>query len=342
MGSIVCYLTGLSHIDPIANNLFLGRFLNRDMASVPDIDLDFPRDIRERLIAEVIRRYGHEHAALVAAFPTFKARMAIRELGKALALPEADLTRLSRLADGWSDAGDLRQELLRLPDGAAKLRSPTLAGADLFGRPGRGPAAPPVPAFGRDGRQRPAAGGAGTGRAGRHTRAPDLPMGQELLRGRRVREDRPARARHALGRRGVRRPDRPYRPYLVDLSRIDFSDPEVYAEIQAADTVGTFQIESRAQMQSLLQTRPENLDDLTVQVALIRPGPVSGGAVHPYVQHRRARRADPDFVPPYDHPLLEPALRETLGVVVFQEQVLEVAWRWRDSAPAGRKRCAGP
>ena len=86
-----------------------------------------------------------------------------------------------------------------------------------------------------------------------------------------------------------------------------------------------FQIESRAQMQSLLQTRPENLDDLTIQVALIRPGPVSGGAVHPYVKHRRMKREDPDFEPPYDHPLLADCLRETLGVVVFQEQVLEVA-----------------
>ena len=90
----------------------------------------------------------------------------------------------------------------------------------------------------------------------------------------------------------------------MDLSRIGFTDPAVYAEIQDADTVGVFQIESRAQMQSLLQTRPENLDDLTIQVALIRPGPVSGGAVHPYVKHRRARREDPDFEPPYDHPLL--------------------------------------
>ncbi|MBY0396713.1 MAG: error-prone DNA polymerase, partial [Thermoleophilia bacterium] len=111
----------------------------------------------------------------------------------------------------------------------------------------------------------------------------------------------------------------------VDLSRIGLSDPDVHAEIQDADTVGVFQIESRAQMQSLLQTRPESLDDLTVQVALIRPGPVSGGAVHPYVRHRRALRADPSFTPPYDHPLLEECLRETLGVVVFQEQVLEVS-----------------
>src|SRR5205823_6954662 len=111
----------------------------------------------------------------------------------------------------------------------------------------------------------------------------------------------------------------------IDLSRIPLDDRAVYDEIQRADTVGVFQIESRAQMQSLLQTRPESLEDLTVQVALIRPGPVSGGAVHPYVRHRRALREDPGFEIPYDHPLLAECLEETLGVVVFQEQVLEVA-----------------
>jgi error-prone DNA polymerase len=112
---------------------------------------------------------------------------------------------------------------------------------------------------------------------------------------------------------------------VVDLSRIALDDPDVYAEIQAADTVGAFQIESRAQMQSLLQTRPENLDDLTVQVALVRPGPIQGKAVHPYIAHRQRLREDPSFVPPVDHPLLADPLRDTLGVVVFQDQVLEVA-----------------
>lgn len=111
----------------------------------------------------------------------------------------------------------------------------------------------------------------------------------------------------------------------VDLSRIDVHDPSVYEEIATGDTVGVFQIESRAQIQSILQTRPQTLDDLTVQVALIRPGPVSGGAVHPYVAHRNAKRLDPDFIPPYDHPSLAECLHDTLGVVVFQEQVLEVA-----------------
>src|SRR3712207_165717 len=101
----------------------------------------------------------------------------------------------------------------------------------------------------------------------------------------------------------------------IDLSRIPLDDAAVYREIQEADTVGLFQIESRAQMQSLLRTRPENLDDLTVQVALVRPGPIQGKAVHPYVERRQRKREDPDYVPPYDHPLLAECLRDTLGKI---------------------------
>src|SRR5438477_11462013 len=111
----------------------------------------------------------------------------------------------------------------------------------------------------------------------------------------------------------------------LDLSRIPLHDPDVYADIQRADTVGVFQIESRAQMQSLLRTRPETLDDLTVQVALVRPGPIQGKAVHPYIEHRERLRQDPGFVPPVDHPLLAEPLQDTLGVVVFQDQVLDVS-----------------
>ncbi len=325
VGSIVCYLTGLSHIDPVENGLFLGRFLNRDIASVPDIDLDFPRDIRERLIEEVILRYGRDHAALVAAFPTFRTRMAIRELGKALALPDADLERLSRLSDGWSSASALEEELARLPDGESKLTSIRWRALAFLAREAAGlprhlsqhsggmvisarpliELVPVVPAA-FPGRQicqwdKDSAADAGFIKI-------DL-LGLGMLSAVEECVDLIAQSR---GR-------------SVDLSRIGFDDPAVYAEIQEADTVGVFQIESRAQMQSLLQTRPETLDDLTVQVALIRPGPVSGGAVHPYVKHRRALRENPDFEPPYDHPLLRDCLRETLGVVVFQEQVLEVA-----------------
>jgi len=101
--------------------------------------------------------------------------------------------------------------------------------------------------------------------------------------------------------------------------------PATYECIQNADTTGVFQIESRAQMQSLRRTRPENLQDITIQVAIVRPGPIQGGAVNPYIERRQRMRVDPDYGIPYEHPSLEPVLRETLGTIIFQDQVLEVA-----------------
>ena len=119
----------------------------------------------------------------------------------------------------------------------------------------------------------------------------------------------------------------------VDLSRIPFDDEATYDAIQAADTMGVFQIESRAQMQSLYRTRPANLDDLTVQVAIVRPGPILGGAVNPYIKHRQRMREDPDFEVPYEHPSLEPVLRDTLGTIIFQDQVIEVAMAFAGFSP---------
>ena len=111
----------------------------------------------------------------------------------------------------------------------------------------------------------------------------------------------------------------------VDLSRIPMDDPETFESIRAADTTGVFQIESRAQMQMLTRSLPETLDDITVQVAIVRPGPIQGGAVHPYLDAREKLRRDPDYEVPYAHPALEPVLGDTLGAIVFQEQVLQVA-----------------
>ena len=114
VGSIVCYLTGLSHVDPVEAKLSLGRFINDEMVAVPDIDLDFPRDIREKLIVRVTERYGREHAALVASFATYRSRGAIRDVGKALGLPFAELERLARVTDGW-DATRIGEELDGVP-----------------------------------------------------------------------------------------------------------------------------------------------------------------------------------------------------------------------------------
>ena len=323
VGSIVCYLTGLSHVDPVAAGLSLGRFLNREMAGVPDIDLDFPRDIREKLIVGVIERYGPEHSALVASFSTYHSRGAIRDLGKALGLPFAELERLARLTEG--NPHRVEEELRALPDAGTKLASRRWRALgwlckEIAGLPRHISQHPggmvistrplvelvPVQPAAMAGRQisqwdKDSCSDAGFMKI-------DL-LGLGMLSAVEDCVDRIARARGET----------------IDMSRIPLDDQGVYAEIQAADTVGDFQIESRAQMQSLLRTRPENLDDLTVQVALVRPGPIQGGAVHPYIERRQRLREDPSFVPPADHPLLADPLRETLGVVVFQDQVLEVA-----------------
>ncbi|MDP9309017.1 MAG: error-prone DNA polymerase [Actinomycetota bacterium] len=323
VGSIVCYLTGLSHVDPVAAGLSLGRFLNREMAAVPDIDLDFPRDIREKLLPAVSDKYGREHAALVAAFPTYNARGAIRDVGKALGLPHAELERLARITEG--NPRRVAEEVASLPDAEAKLSSPRWR---AFGELCR-----EIGGLPRHASQHP--GGMVISSRPLIELVPVMPAamaGRQL-----VQWDKDSCADAGflkidllgLGMLSAVEEcveliaERQIEP--LDLSRIPLEDPDVYADIQRADTVGVFQIESRAQMQSLLRTRPENLDDLTVQVALVRPGPIQGKAVHPYIEHRQRLREDPNFVPPVDHPLLAEPLEDTLGVVVFQDQVLEVA-----------------
>ena len=321
VGSIVCYLTGLSHVDPVAAGLSLGRFINDEMVAVPDIDLDFPRDIREKLIVRVTERYGREHAALVATFASYRSRGAIRDVGKALGLPFAELERLARVTDGW-DATRVGDELDGVPGTHAGPRWAAFRELtkEIAGLPRHISQHPggmvistrplidlvPVQPAAMAGRQicqwdKDSCGDAGFLKI-------DL-LGLGMLSAVEDTIDRIARLRGKT----------------IDLSRVPLDDPGVYEEIQKADTVGVFQIESRAQMQSLLQTRPENLEDLTVQVALVRPGPIQGKAVHPYVQHRHAKRADPTFEPPVLHESLREALHDTLGVVVFQDQVLDVA-----------------
>jgi len=324
VGSIVCYLTGLSHVDPVSNELSLGRFLNRELASVPDIDLDFPRDIREKLIVAVTERYGREHAALVASFSTYRSRGAIRDVGKALGLPFAELERLARLSDGW-DARRVGEEVAQLPDGERKLESRRwrafawLTG-EIAGLPRHISQHPggmivstrplielvPVQPAAMAGRQlcqwdKDSCADAGFLKI-------DL-LGLGML----------SAVEDCVEQIALRHGE------VIDLSRIPFDDEAVYEDIQRADTVGAFQIESRAQMQSLLRTRPENLDDITVQVALVRPGPIQGKAVHPYIDARQRIREDPGYVWPVDHELLREPLRTTFGVVVFQDQVLEIA-----------------
>ncbi|HMI29036.1 MAG TPA: error-prone DNA polymerase, partial [Gaiellaceae bacterium] len=324
VGSLVCYLTGLSHVDPVGAELSLGRFLNRELNAVPDIDLDFPRDIREKLIVAVTERYGREHAALVASFATYRSRGAIRDVGKALGLPYAELERIARVSEGWN-AQRVADELELLPDADRKLVSPRWrAFAELCRE---------IAGLPRHISQHP-----GGMVISSRPLVELVPVQPAAMAGRQMCQwDKDSCADAGflkidlLGLGMLSAVEdcveqiATLRREPIDLSRIPLDDKAVYDDIQRADTVGDFQIESRAQMQSLLRTLPENLDDLTVQVALVRPGPIQGKAVHPYIEHRQRLREDPSFVPPVDHPLLADCLRSTLGVVVFQDHVLEVA-----------------
>jgi error-prone DNA polymerase len=329
VSSVVCYLTGLSHIDPIANDLNSSRFLNeevgkREGATMPDIDLDFPRDIREVLIPRVHQRYGADHSALVAAFPTYRPRGAVRDLGKALGLPQKEIEKVAGVTGFHERSGEIEKDVVAAigPERAADRRWRVLLALcpEAMGLPRHASqhsggmvistrplidVCPVVPAA-MEGRQivqwdKDSCSDAGLLKI-------DL-LGLGMLSAVERCVDEVARTR------GER----------LDLSRIPFDDEKTFESIRAAETTGVFQIESRAQMSMLPRTRPETLDDLTVQVALVRPGPIQGGAVHPYIERLKRRREDPDFEVPYEHPLLAPVLECTLGTIVFQEQVIEVA-----------------
>src|SRR4051794_19554411 len=324
VSSVVCYLTGLSHVDPIEAGLFSGRFLNDEVTSMPDIDLDFPRDIREALIPRVHERYGADRSALVAAFPTYRPKGAVRDLGKVLGLPPDEVDRVAKTLGFHQGAEEIERDLVAAlgPQRAAHPRWRVLLplAAQIMGLPRHSSQHPggmvistrplidvcPVVPAAMKGRQtvqwdKDSCGDAGFLKI-------DL-LGLGMLSAGECTVEEVARTRDER----------------LDLSRIPLDDEPTYESIRAADTTGVFQIESRAQMQMLPRTQPRNLDDLTVQVALVRPGPIQGGAIHPYIERRKRLREDPRYEVPYEHELLRPVLGETLGTIVYQEQVIEVA-----------------
>ncbi|MEX2471846.1 MAG: error-prone DNA polymerase [Gemmatimonadota bacterium] len=323
VSSIICYLIGLSHVDPVKNDIALGRFLNEALRSVPDIDLDFPRDIREELILRVYERYGHDHTGLVCSFPTYRLRSAVREIGKALDLPMGELEKLSKLAEHRSASG-LAEEIAALPEFKDRADAPLwkLLGSlaeDVSGLP------------------RHISQHVGGMIVSSRPLLEIVPLEPAAWEGRVLCQWDKDSCEDAgfikidflaLGMLSVveesidliseRHGEAP------DLSRIDFEDDAIYDRLCDGDTVGIFQVESRAQIQMLRRTRPRNLEDLAVQVAIVRPGPIVGGAVNPYVRRREMLRENPEYEIPYAHPRLEDALGETLGVVIYQDQVLGV------------------
>ncbi|HEX5939207.1 MAG TPA: DNA polymerase III subunit alpha, partial [Dehalococcoidia bacterium] len=319
VGSIVCYLIGLSHVDPLQHNLFVGRFLNDELRSVPDIDLDFARDIREELILSVYKKFGHEHAALVCTYPTYRTRSAIRDVGKALGLPPPELDKLAKLSEHYSSK-EVYEEMAQYPEFKDKIDAPLWR--DLVRL-----------AYQVAGMPRHVSQHVGGMIISSTPVIEQVPVEKAAMPGRVVCQwdkdgvddagfikiDFLALGMLSMVDEAIELIEERY-GRSIDLSRIDFEDEKVYDDICAGDTIGVFQIESRAQIQTLPRTRPRSIEDLTVEVAIIRPGPIVGGAVNPYIKRRQGKEPVS-----YDHPSLKGCLEETLGVILFQEQVIQVS-----------------
>ena len=321
--SAVCYSLGITAVDPVGMELLFERFLSEERGEWPDIDIDLPSgDQREDVIQYVFAKYGEHGAAMTANVITYKTRMAVREMGKVLGFEQDTIGKLSKLLAslGFRD-GEGGEELQRvLREGGVDPKAPRVERLlDLIGR---------VQGLPRHLGQH--SGGVVIA-AGRLDEV--VPIEPASMDHRRVvqwdKED--------CADLGIIKIDllglgmlaaleemipmiREHEGMEIDLAQLPPDDPATYAMIQKADTVGTFQIESRAQMATLPRLKPEKFYDLVVEIAIIRPGPIVGQMVHPYL-NRRAGREPIE----YPHPSLEPILKRTLGIPLFQEQLLRIA-----------------
>ena len=354
--SIVAYVLDITKVDPIAHDLLFERFLTEDSRTMPDIDLDIASNDREDVIQYVYNKYGERYAAMVCNVVTYRARSASREVAKALGFRDETIDRMSKSIDtyhvdptqrpsaaqhpaykhpnreaehGWEPARtmpDTVEELAGLMDEKERARFPlfrelTLAIADF-------PRHLSIHNGGMLITAQPLIDTVPIERATMPDRnvvqfdkrdIEDLGLVKMDLLGLRTLSLIKDAVADIAARHGED----------LQLGTIPLDDEAVYDLICEVDTVGLFQVESRAQAQALPRVRPRNFADIVVEVAIIRPGPLQGNMVNPYINRRQGR--EPVV---YAHPSLEPALKETLGVILFQEQILKVAMAIADFTPA--------
>ena len=315
--SAVCYVLGITSIDPERNDLLFERFVSEERREPPDIDVDFEHERREIVMQWVFDTYGRDHAALCSTVIRYRAKGALRDVGKALGLPEDLIKLLSSQVWGWSREGiePKHAEELNLNLDDRRLRLALNLARALIGTP-------------RHLSQHPG------GFVLTHDRLDELvPIEPAAMKDRQVIEwDKDdIDALHfmkvdclALGmlscmKRGFDLLGL-HKGITLDLATIPAEDPKTYAMIRKADTLGTFQIESRAQMSMLPRIKPRTFYDLVIEVAIVRPGPIQGDMVHPYLRRREGKEAVI-----YPKPELEKVLGKTLGVPLFQEQAMRVA-----------------
>ena len=306
--SAVCYALGVTAVDPVANELLFERFLSPERDGPPDIDIDIESDLRENVIQYVYDRYGRDYAAQVANVITYRGRSAVRDMARALGFSQGQQDAWSKQISRWNGLADS-------PD-VEDIPEPVI---DLALQISNLPRHMGIHSGGMVICDRPIADVCPVEWARMENRSVlqwdkddcaaiglvkfDL-LGLGMLSALHYAIDLVAE------HKGIE----------VDLAKLDLSEPAVYDMLQRADSVGVFQVESRAQMATLPRLKPRIFYDLVVEVALIRPGPIQGGSVHPYI--RRRNGLDPVT---YDHPSMEAALRKTLGVPLFQEQLMQLA-----------------
>ena len=314
--SAVCFVLGVTSVDPDRNDLLFERFVSEERREPPDIDVDFEHERREEVIQWVYETYGRDRAALCATVIRYRAKGALRDVGKALGLPE-DLTKtLSSQVWGWSEGIEQKHaETLNLNMADRRLRLALELAHQLVGTP-------------RHLSQHPG------GFVLTHDRLDELvPIEPAAMEDRQVIEwdkddidvlkfmkvDVLALGMLSCMRRAFDLLAE-HKDIQYDLATIPAEDPRTYAMIRKADTLGTFQIESRAQMAMLPRIKPRTFYDLVIEVAIVRPGPIQGDMVHPYLRRREGKE---DVT--YPTPELEAVLGKTLGVPLFQEQAMRVA-----------------
>lgn len=323
--SVVCFVLGITELDPMQHRLLFERFLSRERNEPPDIDVDFEHDRREEVIQYVFRRYGRHRAALTAVVNTYHAAGAVRDVARVLGLPVDQVDALAKCCGRWSDRipDDQRLAEAGFEAGSPSLRRVLVLAGELIGFPRHLSQHPGGFVISQQPLDQlvPVENAAMAERTVIQWDKDDLDM-VGLLK-----VDVLALGMLSALRRCFDLLQR-HRGQQLTLATIPGEDPATYAMISRAETMGVFQIESRAQMAMLPRLRPNTFYDLVIEVAIVRPGPIQGDMVHPYL--RRRLKQEPVT---YPSPQLKEVFERTLGVPLFQEQVMELAMVAADYTP---------
>lgn len=321
--SAVCYCLGVTAVDPVRMGLLFERFVSKERAEPPDIDLDIEHDRREEVIQHVYEKYGRDRAAMAANVVRYRTRSALRDVGKALGFSETALDRVAKFLSSYEDLTPAALQQIDLEPATKQQNQLIQLTNEILDCPRHLSIHP---------------GGFLLGHEPVHDIVPienaTMPERTVVQWDKNDLEDLGLFKVDLLGLGGLTQLDlcfkllREHRGVELSMSTIPAEDPKVFDMICKSDTVGVFQIESRAQMAMLPRLKPRNFYDLVVEVSIVRPGPITGGMVHPYLRRRSGQ--EPVEFP---HPSLIPVLEKTLGVPIFQEQVMRLAVVAADYTP---------